>query len=410
MKKGTWFIFALLFIMSCLDDPDCFQLNENLIGISFRIIGSSKSDTLTFSGIMMNDTDSVFAQSKKVTGLALPLDYIKNHSELFFTSNRGKDTLFLQYKVGAQFVSEDCGSRFILSDLEILKYSFDSIRIVNDAPGRTAGGNIEIFRCARTDTMAIAFRQLTVNNSVRSSQAVAVNLNSLISDFKATPLYQNQRKSIVYLPVNMNTPAAVFTFDAEELGVKKLDLSYKLVNETKTKKCGEQTFVRTMVINTSVGTFAFDSVSFTKDDNDRPIRDVRDPFDPMIQIYLCPQFDIAEIAFKDTTKKDSKVLLTKVSVDFSTENFAPTDSVQLLKIPLNQSGTSTKVDFEFASGDKKTLTINYKKAEKRYFKTACPDQTQVFTALTAGTNDFREVKIVQADLPSVPVRNIEITY
>jgi hypothetical protein len=410
MKKGTWFIFALLLVMSCLDNPDCFQLNENVIGISFRVMGSSKSDTLFFTGIRMNDTDAVFANGVKLTGVALPLDFVTNHSEIFFSSNRGEDTLHLGYKVGAQFVSEDCGSRFILSDLEILKYSFDSIRVVNGAPGKTAGGNIEIFRCARTDTMTIAFRQLTVVGTTRGSQAVNFDLNSLTADFVASPLYENQAKSIVYLPVNMVDSSVVFTFDVVNVGVKKVDLSYKLTTRTLAKKCGEQIFVSGMTINKGDDAFTFDSVSFAKDDNDRPIRSVRDPFDPMIQIYLCPQFDIAELAFKNTTGKNSNVLLQKVSVSTDTVNHAPSDSVQLLKVPLNKNAGTTKIDFEFASGDKRTLTLKYERASKSYFRTACPEQTTVFTKLDTVATNFSKIKIVQPNLPSIPVKNVEITY
>ena len=56
-----------------------------------------------------------------------------------------------------QFVSEDCGERYIFSDLKILEYDFDSVRIVNPTPTAPASTNIEIYRCPRTNLMGIDF-------------------------------------------------------------------------------------------------------------------------------------------------------------------------------------------------------------------------------------------------------------
>ena len=149
----------LLLSFSCLDQPDCFQLNNNIVGISFRVIGTGDQDTVGVFGVHLGGTDSVFFKNTLFTRTGLPLNYKFDQTEIIFQRPEQNDTLLLGYSVGTQFVSEDCGARYILSDIDLLRHTFDSVRIVSRSPGRSAQNNIEVFRCPRTGIMNIAFRQ-----------------------------------------------------------------------------------------------------------------------------------------------------------------------------------------------------------------------------------------------------------
>ena len=46
MKKLGWFAFFLLFFGSCLNDPDCYQLHNDFVGVTFRVMGTGKGDSV----------------------------------------------------------------------------------------------------------------------------------------------------------------------------------------------------------------------------------------------------------------------------------------------------------------------------------------------------------------------------
>jgi hypothetical protein len=409
MKKATWFIFLLIIIMSCLNDPDCFRLNQNIVGISFRVMGSSKSDTLRMYEIAATNTDDLFYENTEATGIGLPLDYTTTQTQFVILSTRGYDTISFSYEVDAQFVSEECGSKFAVKNLAVIPgYSFDSMRVINPHAGTTAGGNIEIFRCPRTDTMAIAFRQLTLSRGTSSSQSLFVGTNGITPEFTGETLYENQSVSVIYLPVNLNDTLMVVNFDQVENGARQLILSYKLIDTVRYRPCGRQIFPESMVINPVSPELSFDSVGHALENGVR-IKSVRDPFDPMINIYRCPELDIAGIYFRNRGgTRDSTVSLTNVTVDFQETNYAPADSTNFVRVPLNKNNTATTVFFTFENGDTKTITFRYRTVQHTRYKNACSDQNTLFSNIVIGASEFPDGKVVQPALQSIPTKNIEI--
>src|SRR5690606_19388570 len=189
-KVALYAIFALL-ALSCLDEPDCYNLNNNVIGIAFRKIADNKADTVAIIGITVNGSDSLFHETKLATGVELPVNVLDDEVEFVFQL-AGLDgpitrTLRTSYKSRIQFVSEDCGERFIISDLRLEDHDFDSVRLVNDQPGREVTPNYGIYRCPITNRMKISFRQLGTVDSVGA--AMDVFLDGISSDFSALVLY-----------------------------------------------------------------------------------------------------------------------------------------------------------------------------------------------------------------------------
>ncbi len=138
----------MFMMVCCLDEPDCFNLNNYIVGISFKKIATSGADTVIFNNIRTEVPPILFSDSAAFSKVYLPLNYFKDETTFYFQSGNTSRVLRLGYISQAQFVSEDCGERFVLSDLRVLEHSFDSVRLVKDVPSRAndASIQIEIFR------------------------------------------------------------------------------------------------------------------------------------------------------------------------------------------------------------------------------------------------------------------------
>lgn len=147
VRKRAWFLVFFLMAAACLDEPDCFSLNNYIIGISFRKLADSTADTVAFTRIRAEVPEVIFA-GDNVSKIFLPLNYFENETSFLFESaNSTTHLLRLGYSSLAQFVSENCGERFVLSDLKVLEHSFDSVRVLSTTPAREAGTtHLEIFQ------------------------------------------------------------------------------------------------------------------------------------------------------------------------------------------------------------------------------------------------------------------------
>lgn len=149
-RKTLWFVLFLLMAVSCLDEPDCYQLNNNIIGISIKNFKTFAKDTINVTSIKAIGSDSVFyqgASGNNLDKIYLPLNFYRDSTLFLFDRHGTIDSLWLGYKARAQFVSTDCGERFVLSDLGVIKHSFDSVRLISRTPTKNNTGNhLEIFK------------------------------------------------------------------------------------------------------------------------------------------------------------------------------------------------------------------------------------------------------------------------
>jgi hypothetical protein len=131
---------------ACLDEPDCFNLNNYIIGVSFRKLDTGIADTVTFSSIRLAEP-AIILKDDTTSRTYVPLNYFENETTFLFDRPDRTDFLRLGYTSQVQLVSEDCGERFVLSNLHVLESSFDSIRVISSNPAKEAGtNNIEIFQ------------------------------------------------------------------------------------------------------------------------------------------------------------------------------------------------------------------------------------------------------------------------
>lgn len=148
VKKGIWLLVLTIVTGGCLDEPDCYQLNNHLLGIAFKELEDSTADTVAITAFGTFDPNLLFLEGDTTISrlLGLPLNYFQDETTFFFQEPDTLRVLRLGYLSQAQFVSENCGERFVLSELRVLEHNFDSVRLVTDFPTRDGRSiQIEIF-------------------------------------------------------------------------------------------------------------------------------------------------------------------------------------------------------------------------------------------------------------------------
>ncbi|MDH4294676.1 MAG: DUF6452 family protein, partial [Cyclobacteriaceae bacterium] len=172
MKKSIWFILFAVIAVSCLNDPDCYQLDNSEIIVNFNVLGFA-ADPDTLLDVRTSGTDSIFYQNTIGSSFKLPLNpNTKEQTYIFRWKNGSIDTLFLGYSAQVQFVSADCGERYVFGKLFLpLQSSFDSIRIFNQTPTQPASANIVVYRCANPDRAGVKFKKGTT----KADSALAVS-------------------------------------------------------------------------------------------------------------------------------------------------------------------------------------------------------------------------------------------
>ena len=148
MRNLVVYLFLSLFAVSCLDEPDCIEKRNNLIGISFKKYSDFKTaltqqiDTVTAKGAIVGLSGPIATSS-----IVLPLDYLNDTTYLNLEIAGQDYPLVLTYQSKASFISDDCGEKYILSSLDVAEHHFDSVNVTSRTPGvDSKASNIVIFR------------------------------------------------------------------------------------------------------------------------------------------------------------------------------------------------------------------------------------------------------------------------
>ena len=241
MKKTGLFTFVLIIAVSCLNEPDCYQLNNDTAVIYFRIIGGG-SDAFRLTSIVSPESDSTFYGDTTYSMIILPLN--PKTEETHYTIHRadGENILHFGYKRQVQFVSAECGERYYFQNLDVLEHDFDSVRVVNTIPTPTptpaSAKNIEIYRCAITNLMRINFKDPTVVQGITSDfMTIVVPPGTELHDF--------------VLPLNTEDSTSTYQFNFGD-SLKTLKVRYSRTPETLASQCGLQTFLFDLHVNSEV--------------------------------------------------------------------------------------------------------------------------------------------------------------
>jgi hypothetical protein len=414
VKKTNWFLILLLFAVSCLDQPECYLLNNNFIGVAFRVMGSGSLDSAKLSQVLINGiphenstTQDIFDKTHDslVSTLQLPLNYFENSSILTFNSTTSENSIIPSYERQTQFVSEECGPRYILSKLNVLETTYDSIRIVNNTPSRSADGrHIEIFRCPITDTLRMTFHQLylpatTVTSATATAgKATGADLASILVN-ESTELYVDSRETTVDLPVNLEDFATTYTFNFSgdfgyEEPTRTIHVQYEKETVTRFNGCGEQTFVTGLNVQTTT----MDSASVATDSNGILKNVLTDPFSTNINVYRCPPTNILQAVFvAPGTTNTKSVKLLNIAADYATDTlFYENASASTVRLPLDESKGSTTFTFNF-EGSSQVVALTYSFAGLgNLYRQTC--------------NNKQRIVSLDSATPGVEINNEEILY
>jgi hypothetical protein len=249
VKKTSWiWVFTFLGI-SCLDQPDCYNLTNSNITIAFRKIADGRADTVVvlerfFQSRDLNgafiDTDTVI-----VTSLDFPIDYLTNGTNYSIKEIEKTNILELGYKVQTQFVSEECGPRFFVSDLMMLSSDTDSARVTSAIPG--SGSNVTIYRCPRTNLVKVAIQ--TPNSTTAALRKDTINILSSTVDDPLTLLYPvTGELSFLKLPLDLTANTTKVDFVLEGNLPRSITFEYDRIQATRYAVCGEQTFITNLQV------------------------------------------------------------------------------------------------------------------------------------------------------------------
>lgn len=146
--RGVIGLFLLgILAVSCLEEPDCLNLVNNVVGITFKNIEGGQVLAQQFNIVGMDTTERILFRDSAASKIGLPMDYFNDSTSYMLVIQDTVYKLVFKYVSQPQFVSGDCGERYELSSLQLVQHSFDSVRFLSDEPGvNNDANNIEIFR------------------------------------------------------------------------------------------------------------------------------------------------------------------------------------------------------------------------------------------------------------------------
>lgn len=404
IKKVAWFSFFALLAVSCLDDPDCYNLSLNVIGISFRKIAGDKADTVYLNRVTMEGTDSIFVEEAFATGVLIPLNYLTNQSNIIFTrpaiDGSFTNTLVLAYNAKAQFVSEDCGERYLVSDLAVVSSDFDSTRLVSRTPTKNPSTNIVIYRCPITNYVRFSFKQWDTDEENIFGSELTTQLNGITEDYSTNVYWANQSVSTARVPLNSGLNATTFNLDFVDYGSTSITLNYKSVLQTLYPVCGEQKFFSDLVIADYQS--EFDKVEVVKDS-------IQDPPVTNVVLYKCPTTNRIKIVFRQNANSSASapVNIVKITADYTSEEFYVNQSnVSTVELPLNEGANNTTYTFTLDKGVR-TLQLSYNRNFNQYHEVC--DQTEM-TSIAITATDFSASQVLDPTSKFPADNNIAVIY
>jgi hypothetical protein len=231
IKRLVWFFFLGAIGFSCLDEPDCYSLNNNVIGISFKKMSDGKADTVFFSRIWADGTNRTFVENSLITGNdTLPLNYYANETVFHFEGLGRSFELPVKYSAKTQLVSEECGERFVLTGMSIDGHTFDSVRVLSRTPKRSdgSGTHFEIYRCPNRSQVKLRF-------------ASGLTITSISTNYSADILYSDsQPTTVLTVPLNVGAGSSTINFQFSDGSTRSITIGHLNGKDTLFNACGEQ--------------------------------------------------------------------------------------------------------------------------------------------------------------------------
>ena len=120
----------LLFLFSCLDDPDCLVTATNLVKIDFKNTDGTVR-TITFSGITVSGLATPLYVNSAQSTVQLPLNPQSTETTFLFREASVVKRMVIRYAITHRAISEKCGAYAFYSNLEVIENDYTSARVRN---------------------------------------------------------------------------------------------------------------------------------------------------------------------------------------------------------------------------------------------------------------------------------------
>jgi hypothetical protein len=143
-------IFGVLtLIFACR--PECENPRQNLLQVQFVKRSNFTNDTLSINQIRGLGQNLAFIENKLVSGINLPFNLEGNQLGYIFTYQSDNqiviDTLILGFTRNLKIIKPACGISQEISDLKLVKSTFDSVIVVNTViENRKSQPDLRIFK------------------------------------------------------------------------------------------------------------------------------------------------------------------------------------------------------------------------------------------------------------------------
>jgi hypothetical protein len=394
MKKSSWFIFFLILAASCLDDPDCFRLNNNVVGFAFRVIGSNRADTVRLVRINVSGTESIVPDTV-TSSVYVPINFTTNSSKITFWFEDGTSKFVdVDYLLKTQFISEDCGSRYELSNLSVREGSdIDSIRVISREPNKSTGAiNIELMRCPDPRYVGVAFFDTAPTTNATTPYTVRAGSLAVdsITNGQGEVFYRQSNRSIFYLPVDLAATQTVFSFytrGGDAANPPQLRLTYTATPRNAFPDvCQSTQFAENLRIDADSILSPLDSLGINE--NNEFIDYTTDPPSSNVRLFRCPQTNLARLTFRQKTSangtntREDTMAVKRITSDYAPGRvYAANQDFKSVILPVNPDSDSTTFYIEYTNADIPNDTVRV-----GYTRTTVPSGIRNCGGVTTYTN------------------------
>ena len=250
--KNHFLPALLLFFLSlaaCEDEPGCVSDNSSFVTISFFKIDDTTQRNVDDSNGISRFSAVGSSPDSAVTVSGLPLNPSENVATFYVSQENGQvDTIALSYQREQTLISPECGPSQRYFNLDTIRSTFDSIRIVDrevsnlNSPTKP---NIEIYACPDTfytDNIIVNFleRDTLVRRDTLFVQSIRDDRGQLLADKNDTIV------GSLRVPVNPQVGGVTLTFDllahkGEPARTQTLTLAYEEEQLRLARQCRPET-------------------------------------------------------------------------------------------------------------------------------------------------------------------------
>ena len=254
VRKSSWILCLCVLSISCLEQPDCYNLTNNSIDISFRKMFDGTLDTVVMLDNRIVGLDSSFSTTTDPpTRQTFPIDYTVTRQEMELVDVERTRRIAIGYTVQKQFVSDVCTPRFFISNLQNLPESSDSVKILSSIAGE-GGPHVAVYRCPRPNIVRVAFQQVIEGKIAKDTVTIISTDADERTEYAPVNFYPvTGSLSYINLPLNVASNSTGFTFDIGGV-TKTMTFTYDKVQATVFERCGVQTFITNLQLESDIGT------------------------------------------------------------------------------------------------------------------------------------------------------------